>query len=132
MSLGRIYEWAHLAPERKAVVWNGRTLTYGDFARGLEAARQALLRLELREGSVAVIIVAPLLDAWTYALALRSLGIHTVAVASAEAARALGLRDVSCVIVDGAACREKAPDLGAWPGAKLLEYGESFHGEGLT
>ena len=111
MSLGRIHEWAQLDPHRKAVVWNGRALTYGEFAQGLDDARQVLRRMALREGSVAVIAITSLLDAWTYGLVLHSLGIHTVAAASVEGAQALGLQNVSCVVADQDACRAKAPDL---------------------
>ena len=131
MSLGRIYEWAQLEPHREALVWNGTPLTYGAFAQRLETVRQSLRPWELREGSVAVIAIASLLDAWTYALALRSLGIHTVSVASVAGAQALELRNVSCVIADLAVCRRHAPELGGWPGAKLLEHDENHPWENL-
>ena len=123
MTLDRIYEWAHQDPTRPAVVWNGTAVSYGEFARGVAATRKALLGLNLPAGSVAVIIVRHLLDAWAFGLALRSLGLDTIGFMSLDEARAMKLQGVSCVVADQEDCRRLALGHGPWSGARLIEHG---------
>ena len=121
MTLDRIYAWARLDPQRRAVVQEGRVVTYGQFARGIESRRLALRALGLPAGSTTVIAVQDLFEGWMLGLALRSLGMDTVSVMTIKDAEALGIRNVSCIIADQAACRPKAPDPRVWPGARLIE-----------
>ena len=121
MAITRIYEWAHHHPDRTAIVWNGRAVSYARFARGIEAARQILGALNLPIGSTAVLLVRSLLESWTVSLALRSLGLNTVAVTSTESAQALGISHVSCLIACQDMLQQGAVKSMPWSGARLIQ-----------
>jgi acyl-CoA synthetase (AMP-forming)/AMP-acid ligase II len=98
MLVRRIYEWAQTTPAKTALVYCGIPFSYRAFALRIEHARQTLGRQPLRPGSIAAIRLDSRLDAWIFALALRSLGMVTVAVRSLDQVDALGLEDLGCVI----------------------------------
>lgn len=118
MIITRIYEWAHRNPNRTAIVWNGAAVTYGSFARSIEAARNTLATANLRIGSTAVVILNSLLDGWIAITALRALGLNTVAVNSIGDAQALGLQDVSCIVFDRESLQRSPLKNSPWPDAK--------------
>ncbi len=80
------------------MVYNNNVMPYGQFARLIEASRRYLAQ-RVRPGTgVAVLAISSMLDAWIQGLALRSLGITTLA-ARREAIGSLGLPEVACVVV---------------------------------
>lgn len=95
----RIYEWARSQPAAPAIISNGHTLSYADFARAIEAARQFFERQNLPAGGTAVILPNTLEDAWVFVMALRLQGLTTACVEFIQQAEALALSDVACVIV---------------------------------
>ena len=77
----------------------GCRISYSEFAYWIADARKFFAAQNLRPGGIAVFLNVPhRLDAWTLDFALRSLGIHTLAIASPMDLRVLDLRDVTCVI----------------------------------
>ena len=103
-----IFDWAKQTPDRAAVIFNGRPLSYRSFAKFIALARGYFARRGHVGPGNAVLAVHNLLDFWILSLALRSLGLTTVAVPSAAALDELGLPDVRCVVVTNPA--------EAWPG----------------
>lgn len=74
-------------------------LSYAAFARAIEASRRFLAEQDLPPGRTAIVLLHNLSDAWVAVLALRALGLTTVAVPSLAEAEALGLKDVACLVV---------------------------------
>jgi len=105
---GAIFEHARRAPGRLALIHNGRAFSYGAFAGRILAARDRFEASGLSGGGYAVLQVYDLLDYWTFSLALRDLGLTTVATPSPAAIPGLGLEDVRCVVRNE---REIWPDL---------------------
>lgn len=95
----RIYEWAHCQPDAPAIISNDHTLSYGDFARAIEAARKFFELQNLPAGGTAVILPNTLEDAWVFVMALRLLGLTTACIQTIEQGEALALMDVACVVV---------------------------------
>jgi acyl-CoA synthetase (AMP-forming)/AMP-acid ligase II len=94
----KIFDYAQSKPGKLAISYGGRSISYGVLAFWISQARQFLSRQDLRVGSVAVLNVDSRLDDWVFGLALRSLGITTIAVPSLDALDKLGVRDIGCVI----------------------------------
>src|SRR5215471_4273562 len=98
VAISKIFEQAHQTPGKIALVYNGVSYSYANFARVIEIARQYFAQQGLPVGSVAVIDVRSLLDAWILGLALRSLGLTTFATRPAEEIAKLDLRNIGCVV----------------------------------
>ena len=105
-----IFDWAKQTPDRTAVIYNGRPWSYRSFAQAIAVARGYFARRGYVGPGYAVLAVYSLMDFWILSLALRSLGLTTMAVRStaeigklrlpivrAEVAK-LGLPSVRCVI----------------------------------
>jgi acyl-coenzyme A synthetase/AMP-(fatty) acid ligase len=103
VDVARVYEQAHQTPGKRAVVCNGVPSTYDEFARWIEGARQYLAQQDLPVASVAVVCTESLIDEWVIGLALRSLGLTTVAAIDAEGMRKLKLRNIDCIVTTTAA-----------------------------
>ena len=95
-----IFDWAKQTPDRTAVIYNGRPLSYRSFAQLIAVARGYFARRGYVGPGYAVLAVPNLMDFWILSLALRSLGLTTVAVRSAAAVGELGLPNVRCVITE--------------------------------
>ena len=107
-----IFDWAKQTPDRTAVIFNGHPLSYRWFAHAIATARGYFVRRDYIGPGYAVLAVYNLLDFWVLSLALRSLGLTTVAVGSVtergplgqpnvrtEVSK-LGLPNVRCVITN--------------------------------
>jgi acyl-coenzyme A synthetase/AMP-(fatty) acid ligase len=108
MAISAIVQHAHRTPDKTAIVYNGVSWSYADFARRIDIAREYFAQQQLPHPSVAVIEVASLVDAWAFLLALRSLGLTTLAVRDAEDIGKLGIGNIGCVVTSMAA-RHAAP-----------------------
>ena len=93
-----IFDWAKRTPDRTAVIYNGRPWSYRSFAQLIAVARGYFARRGYVGPGYAVLAVYNLMDFWILSLALRSLGLTTVAVPSAAEVGKLGLPNVRCVI----------------------------------
>lgn len=120
MVIDSIYGWAQTAPSKTALVWNGQPVSYLRFARGIEAVRHAMAAHDLPAGSTAIVAIQGLLDGWTTVLALRSLGLLTVAVSDLDEALGLGLEQVSCVVTDPHKAGQSRFMADGWPRARLI------------
>lgn len=95
-----IFGWAERTPDKIAVVVNGRPYSYRAFADLIAVARGFFARRGWTGEGVAVLAVSDLLGFWVVSLALRSLGLTTIAMQSAEAIGELQLpeaRGVVCI-----------------------------------
>jgi acyl-coenzyme A synthetase/AMP-(fatty) acid ligase len=106
-----VFAGAERAPERTAIVYNGYALTYGEFARAIEAMVQAFESHGVAGPGYVVIAFSGMLDFWIVSLALRELGLTTVPVSSPANAAVVDLADVRFVVTD--------PDL-SWPGLEAI------------
>jgi acyl-coenzyme A synthetase/AMP-(fatty) acid ligase len=97
-----IFDWAQRTPDRTAMIYNGQSLSYRAFAHHIAVARGYFARRGYVGEGCAVLAIYSLLDFWVLSLALRSLGLTTVAVQSAEAVGKLGLPNLRCVITSSA------------------------------
>lgn len=120
MVVDSIYDRAQTTPRKIALVCNGQPVSYQRFARGIESVRQAMKAHGLPPGSTAIVAIEGLLDGWTMVLALRSLGLRTVAVSDLDEAPALGLEQVSCVVTDPHKAGHSHFIAGSWPRARLI------------
>lgn len=97
MILDTLLEGARATPDRPAVRYDGAPFTFAAIAKLVLAARQSLLPLARHAGRIAILDLE-LLDNWIASLALRSLGVTTLAVPSLETIAGLGSLDIACVL----------------------------------
>jgi acyl-coenzyme A synthetase/AMP-(fatty) acid ligase len=95
---GLIFAWAQRAPDRTALIYNGRGYSYRDFAQRIALARGYFTRRGIGGEGYAVLALHNLLDSWVLSLALRSLGLTTLPVGSTAAVAKLALPNVRCVV----------------------------------
>jgi len=110
----KIMAQAHASPDKPALIHNGVASSYAEFAQHLLQAR-GYLSQQLAHGpasapGVAVLCVDHLAQAWVLGIALRSLGLITVSVASVDEIDGLGLDPIRCLVSWAA---ENPPDLAA-------------------
>ncbi|HUO11664.1 MAG TPA: hypothetical protein VMU37_02815, partial [Caulobacteraceae bacterium] len=89
---------AERAPEKTAVSCNGRRLSYGEFARAIEAMIQRFESAGVAGSGYAVVAVGDLLEHWVISLALRELGLATIPIRDVETAQHLPLTSVRFVV----------------------------------
>ncbi len=111
MIVRQINDWARRDPARNAMIYTGRPIGYGEFARAIGAAMRFLQAQDLPAGQTVVILVRNLRHAWMLLLASQTLGLDTVVVGSVEHAEALDLRSVAAMVMRKAG--GAAHDLGA-------------------
>jgi long-chain acyl-CoA synthetase len=97
----KIFEKAHKAPHKSAIFFCGRAISYEVFASWISRTRQFLSQQNLPVERITVLHVASLLDTWVFGIALRSLGLTTVAVPSLGTLDVIGLRRIGCAIITG-------------------------------
>lgn len=122
-----IFDWAERTPEKTALIYNGRPLSYRAFADAIATARGYFARRDCVGPGYAVLALHNLMDFWVLSLALRSLGLTTMAVRSAEAIEELGLPDVRCVVATPAEMERGLDGRCARQGLRLLSV--SLDGE---
>lgn len=93
-----ILKWAEATPDRPAVTKGGRDLTYRAFAEAIEAARRDFAARGLTGEGVAVLAVGEIAWSWVCSFALRSMGLTTITIRSAESIGELPLPNVRCVV----------------------------------
>ncbi len=93
-----IFDWAKRTPDRTAIVHNGRPYSYQSFAQLIGTARGYFARRGYSGPGYAMLAVHNLLDFWVVSLALRSLGLTTMAVEAELAVRNHRLPSVRCVV----------------------------------
>eukprot|EP01037_Dinobryon_pediforme_P001371 gene1371-1390_t len=98
MILDSILEHARRQPDHAALIYNDLTISYRNLFRMVEGVRQALLPLELPQDARAVLCIDGTADALIVMLALRGLGVTTVAVPDLQNLATLALGPVSLVI----------------------------------
>jgi acyl-coenzyme A synthetase/AMP-(fatty) acid ligase len=98
--VARIFAQAGSQPAKLAVIAGERRLNYRDFAGRIARTRRFFEGQPIGPADIAVIQLADPLHAWIAGLALRSLGIVTVAPRTAQDAIALDL-ERSVVVADG-------------------------------
>ncbi|MBK6510947.1 MAG: acyl--CoA ligase [Haliea sp.] len=94
MRLQILTDYARENPSKPAVVHNGRTFSYAEFAGAIRATAGHLETEELPAGHTIAVIVHNLLDCWLVVLALQALGLHTVTVRSTAMIEALELNNL--------------------------------------
>lgn len=130
MLIDRILEHARREPRAIALVHNGVERTYAEFAAWIARDRRAFREAGVAPGGVAAICISRLDDAWAAAIAMRSLGVTTVAVGDEVDIAALGLPGIACVVMLGAQPHPRAEDLAARNGWKVVRVA-GFPGSGI-
>ncbi len=98
MLIDWILEHSRRQPRAVAFVHNGIERTYADFARWIASDRRQYQEAGVGPGGVAAICIHRLGDAWAAAIAMRSLGVTTVAVDGEEDLATLGLPGIGCLV----------------------------------
>ncbi len=98
MIIDRIYERARTDPAKPALIHDDFVIDYATFAKGIETFRKILQQKELPAGTIAVVLVSHLADAWALTLALRALGLTTIQLRSITHIKELGIKNVSCAV----------------------------------
>jgi acyl-coenzyme A synthetase/AMP-(fatty) acid ligase len=98
----RIFHWARETPYNTALIYNGERWSYRTFARAIAKARSYFARRGFAGPGHAVLLVRNLGDFWVLCLALRSLGLTTIALRSAAAVQHLELPDLRLVATTAA------------------------------
>jgi acyl-coenzyme A synthetase/AMP-(fatty) acid ligase len=98
MVIDHIYQWARIEPFKAALIHDDQVIDYITYAKSIEALRRFLGRHELPAGTTSIVLVHHLGAAWGLNMALRSLGLTTIQVNSLAHAKALHLKNVSCVV----------------------------------
>ena len=106
-----IFEWAQRTPEKTAVIHNERPWSYRSFAEHIAMARGYFLKRGYAGPGYAVLATYSRMEFWILSLALRSLGLTTVAVGNAAMLGELPLSGIRCVVT-----RQGE----AWPGLASL------------
>ena len=57
MIIDRIYKWAHIQPNKIAIIHNGTAISYATFARTIESTCKFLKRQQLPQGSTAALLL---------------------------------------------------------------------------
>jgi acyl-coenzyme A synthetase/AMP-(fatty) acid ligase len=107
----RIFEWAVRTPEKTAVIYNEAPWSYRAFSERIGIARGYFLRRGYAGPGYAVLAIGNLMDFWVLSLALRSLGLTTVALRNAAMLSELELPDIRCVVTSRGE---------SWPGLEPL------------
>ena len=94
----KIYEYAQRTPDKTAVVYNNRAYGFAQFYRLIAGTRGLLQTFDLKPGTVAAVWVDNLFDHWVLNLALRSLGLITIAIQAADEVAAFDPDFLACVI----------------------------------
>ncbi len=113
MMSGGLFDQAIRNPDNVAIVHDDTPITYGAFARRIEVVRRRLAGYALRPGGIAVVCGFNLLDGWLVALALRRLGLTTVAIRYPSEVGLLGLRQIAAIVVGESEALGGLPDGGA-------------------
>lgn len=98
MILDSIFEMAARDPARLALIYNDRTLSYGDFAGAIAAAEAVVAGQEIGGPGVAILAMGNLLDGWIWSLALRHRGLTTMVARSLDDMVGAVLPSVRCVV----------------------------------
>jgi acyl-coenzyme A synthetase/AMP-(fatty) acid ligase len=125
MIVDRIYERARSDPAKPALIHNDVVIDYATFAKGIETFRKILQRKGLPPGTIAVVLVSHLADAWALTLALRALGLTTIQLRALAHIKELGIKNVSCAVTTER--EQSAHDLAgnAIAGAKIIVVSRS-------
>ena len=94
----RIFHWAKQTPYNTAVIHNGQRWSYRSFARAIAKARSYFARRGFVGPGHAILAVHNMQDFWMFSLALRSLGLTTLAARSAGAVHQLRLPELRLVV----------------------------------
>src|SRR5262245_28294492 len=78
-----IFDWARRTPDKTAVIYNERPWSYRAFAEHIAIARGYFLKRGYAGAGYAGLATHDRMDFWILSLALRSLGLTTVAIGSA-------------------------------------------------
>jgi len=108
----QIYDHARRNPDKIALVFNNRTLTYHELASSIEASRRLLEKRGVAGQGVAFVVISSFLDAWIVGLAVRGLGMTTLVLPSLEEASKFDFPGIRFVVA-------RTGDR-AWPGLQAL------------
>jgi len=102
-----IFDWAKSQPDKTALDYNGEGWSYREFAGEIAKARGHFAAAGLTSPGIALVAIGHLRGWWVASLALRSLGLTTIAAYDADATVAFGLSGVRAIVTSQ---RE------SWPG----------------
>lgn len=124
MIVDRIFVWARIQPLSVALIHNGVSVDYITLALTIEAYRKFLEPFDLTAGTIAVVLVKDLADAWPIVLALRSLGLTTICPQSPAQVQKLGLKNVSCFVTTAREQSLRGPHSNPLIGGKVIVVSE--------
>ncbi|NJD87236.1 MAG: long-chain fatty acid--CoA ligase [Betaproteobacteria bacterium] len=120
MPLDAILSRARSAPDHLALVHNGEPWSYSAFARAIADARARLAGAGFPPGSLVVVAIEDLVDAWVAGFALRSLGLATIAIERTTDVAALALGSAGGIVTRAGATHEAAESLARQAGRATI------------
>ena len=120
MPLDAILSCARSAPDHLALVHNGEPWSYAAFARAIADARSRLAGAGLPPGTLVVVAIDELVDAWVAGLALRSLGHATIAIDGTTDTSGLGLGGAGGIVAREGATHAAADSLARGTGRAII------------
>jgi len=120
MPLDAILSRARSAPDHLALVHNGEPWSYAAFARAIADARSRLAGAGLPPGTLVVVAIDELVDAWVAGLALRSLGHATIAIDGTTDTSGLGLGGAGGIVAREGATHAAADSLARGTGRAII------------
>jgi acyl-coenzyme A synthetase/AMP-(fatty) acid ligase len=120
MITSRLFEWARRQPDKIAVVRNDTALSYAAFARTIAATTDYLAKQGPPQSGTAVVLAKDLLESWFIIMALRSLGLDTISVASLPQIDELKIRNAACLVVPQIDQLVHNINTRSLPGAKVI------------
>lgn len=115
-------------PDAPAMIYNNQTLTYRRFYQQIRAARDWLQAQGVGEGGVGVIWTTLIPDGWILILALRSLGITTVAISTPREIARLAELDLRWITTTEGAKPQGFDGLPDVPGVRRLVLPSAIFG----
>ena len=94
----KIAEFAQSTPDAPALIANLEPISFRDFDRRIRALRRLFAARGLKPGSVAITYIGDLAVAWTADIALRGLGLTTMAIRSPAELEGLGGLEVAALV----------------------------------
>src|SRR4051794_12860550 len=95
---GKIYQQARETPEKTALFVDGQAISYRAFAVFIDRTRRYLAEQGVAGDGVAILPTGANATVWILALALRSLGLTTLAIPTGGSLGRLGLAEARCVV----------------------------------
>jgi hypothetical protein len=93
---------------------------HASFFRAIEASRKIFEQHQLPVGRTAIVLAKNTLEAWIFILALRAIGLNTIAVPTVAQAAYYKIKDLACIVVIQSELSDHNLDCAVFAGASII------------